>query len=129
MNSEISKQVEQIKREWDEMTAQGQRVSAVFGELAAAAEQMQRAAIESISLSDAFERIRLELLKSNEPGSYYHLWQCNIAMCMVDAAIQTLPPGISKVHDFYPASVKAATNFLNILCLHGSDQSLKKHSK
>lgn len=120
MNDEIRRQVEQIKREWDDMAKEHERISAVFGQLAKAAEDMHRTAIEGISLSDAVDRLRLELLKDKEPGSYYYAWQCNIAACFFDVMqhnTDSTNNGKFSLPELHNVSMKAAESFLDLLCL------------
>jgi len=37
--------------------------------------------IADIDISDATERLRTELRKDKQPGSYFYAWQANIALC------------------------------------------------
>lgn len=131
MNDEIRKQVEDIKAQWDSLKKDNEELSAAFSTLFAKSQQLKQEVIDSISISDAVDCIRYELLKSKEPGSYYHAWQCNIAMCFYDSMKNRINNaygklGITPIVDseskhIHEAATEAAANFLDILCLTSSN--------
>lgn len=75
--------------------------------------------IDKFTLQDAINRLRQELQKGKEPGSYYYGWQSNIAMCFYDSYANCFP-GDSKdarvMSHIHKIANEAAQNFLNILC-------------
>ena len=122
MNDEIRMKVEQIRREWDGLSNE------VFGSLIKAVDHLRNEQIAGISVADAIERIRLELLSNKEPGSYYHTWQSNIAMCFYDAVRHKMP-GVARVHDVHQLANQAAARFLDILCLDNNNIGLIKQEE
>lgn len=74
--------------------------------------------IADIDIGDAIERLRMELQKDKQPGSYYHAWQCNIAMCFYDAYKHHHNDGqMYGMHKIHEIANIAAEKFLEILCL------------
>lgn len=122
MNDEIRWQIEQIKREWDNTAKEHEKTSKAFDSLLKSVEHLRNDQIAGISVADAIARIRLELLKDKEPGSYYHTWQCNIAMCFYDKVnsvyrFNDLPMDTLLADNLHKMCNEAAENFLNVfLC-------------
>lgn len=135
MNDEIRREAERIRRDWDRVEQNSKELSKAFDALINSAKQIQETFIKEITVADAIARIRLELLKDKEPGSYYHAWQCNIAMCFYDEIRHryrindaSLDPILEQnLHNY---STKAAERFLDILCLQtNSNAGLLKQSE
>lgn len=129
MNDEIRCQIQQIKREWDAVENTNKRLSIAFDTMLNAVDVFNKERIADISVADAIARLRLELLKDKEPGSYYYTWQSNIAMCFYDAFLNENPVPLNKER-LHKISNKAAVNFIDILCLtNGSNTGLIKPSE
>lgn len=132
MTDEIRKQVEQIKREWDEMAKEHEKTSKVFDSLIKSVDYLRNEQIAGITVADAVERIRLELLKDKEPGSYYYAWQCNLAMCFYDEIRQSYKDNDAPMdpileQNLHRYSTNAAKRFIEILCLtNGNNTGLIK---
>jgi len=79
--------------------------------------------VDKFTLQDAINRIRLELQKDKQPGSYYHTWQCNIAMCFYDAYRHrwAFPEDHGIMQAIHETANQAAVNFLEILCSQSND--------
>lgn len=72
--------------------------------------------IAAMPLYAAIERLKLELLKDKEPGSYYYTWQSNIAMAFYDAYRSKFSHENIEMHKIHKLANDAAINFLEILC-------------
>lgn len=76
---------------------------------------------DGLTTEQAMNKIRFELQKDKEPGSYYHLWQSNIAMAFYDAAAKyAMENNINwdqqDARITHEIANTAAKNFLDNLC-------------
>lgn len=135
MNEEIRKEVERIKREWDGLEELNKRTSRAFDSLINTAKDLQNSINDAITVEQAVDRIRLELQKDKEPGSYFHTWQCNIAMCFFDEIRHKYAFDTGSIdpilnHNLHMYSNNAAARFLEILCLQNNNNiGLRRQSE
>jgi len=131
MKEEIRKEVERIRREWNNIERDQQEISKAFDALITSANKEYDWHINNITVADAIARIRLELEKDKAPGSYYYAWQANIAMCFYDAYKTYCNDGqMSGMAYIHEIANKAAINFLTILCsTNGNNTGLTKQEE
>jgi hypothetical protein len=74
------------------------------------------------SVKDAMKVICSALAENCLPGSYYHSWQCNIAMAFYDEyQKQAGGSGELSQPEIHRIANKAAQNFLNLLIMDSSE--------
>ena len=115
MDKEISEQVEQIKREWDNPVASEPGLIFVG---------------ENITVEQAINRLRQELQKDNGPYSYFYTWQSNIAMAFYDTFME-VQDGATEEECGALAMISniAAAKFLNTLCSQPNNINLTKQNE
>lgn len=79
------------------------------------------------SVEKAVERITAEMIKDKSEGSYYHSWQCNIAMAFRDEWERHDTSKYVKSEHLHMVANNAAKNFLDLLCSQPTIQNQPNH--
>lgn len=115
MNEEIANQIDQIRRAWDSVQFGKENLSKGLTNLFKTVTEVYP---QQISIEMAIERLRWELQKDKQPGSYYDTWKHNIANCFYDAYKHRHQHDdtLTGLAATYEIANNAAIHFLEILC-------------
>jgi chromosome segregation ATPase len=99
----------------DKVTALEAEIESLMDDNHALALKVSELKNKEITTKEAMDRLREDLSEDKNPGSYYHSWQCNIAMSFFDVCRQNKDKVKVSTKNLHEISNKAAKNFLDLL--------------